>query len=261
MIPLRDYHPSGIFPILTIGLIAINVLVFAHQLTLSRQPARSNPALWREEWKAAGCQVPDLFVWRQTIRQFSEGDNFSFQFGVTPCEITHGVDLPPLIPFSIWLTLLTSMFLHGGWLHLLGNLWYLWIFGDNIEGSFGRFRFLLFYLACGVVAAFTQISAGPESAIPMIGASGAISGVLGAYMVLLPFGRVLTLIGIFPFIRLVQLPAVVLLGFWFVLQFIAGAIESGEMGGVAYWAHLGGFIAGALIAWVLKQFRAGVATD
>ncbi|MDW8141287.1 MAG: rhomboid family intramembrane serine protease, partial [Candidatus Bipolaricaulota bacterium] len=215
MIPLRDYHASGRFPWVNTALIAVNIIVFFYQFSLSDVPARELPSRWLASWDAAGCDVPREF--RQMLRfaRLSEEDLFTFRFGVVPCEITRGTDLPPLAPMVVWLTLITSMFLHAGFLHILGNMWYLWIFGDNIESVFGRLGYLGFYVVCGVAAAFAQILTSPSSTVPMVGASGAISGVLGAYLVLFPYGRILTLVPLFPFfVRLLELPALLFLGFW-----------------------------------------------
>lgn len=161
-------------------------------------------------------------------------------YGMKPAEVLSGRHLH---------TLFTSMFLHGGFLHLIGNMWYFWIFGDNIEDICGRRRFLLFYLASGLVAGLVYAFSAPSSTVPTIGASGAISGVLGAYVVLYPRARVYTLVGYF----LVMVPAIFILGFWFVLQVLYLAI--GEVTGVAYLAHIGGFIAGTLLIWPLKKRR------
>jgi membrane associated rhomboid family serine protease len=144
--------------------------------------------------------------------------------------------------------LLTSMFLHGSWMHLLGNMWFLWIFGNNIEDAMGRMRFLVFYLVCGLAAAFGQVLTNPSSAIPMVGASGAISGVMGGYLVLYPKVRVFAFIPLGFFITSVALPAWVMLGYWLLIQFVSGlAAFGGEIGGVAFWAHIGGFVAGVVL--------------
>ena len=144
------------------------------------------------------------------------------------------------------------MFLHGGWAHLLGNMWYLWIFGDNVEDRFGSVRFLLFYLTAGVSASLLHVVSNSASPLPTLGASGAIAGVLGAYAVTYPRARVITLVPFFPFFQVVPLPALLVLGLWFVIQFFAGALSVGyglaAGGGVAWWAHLGGFLFGALVA-------------
>lgn len=148
-------------------------------------------------------------------------------------------------------TLVTSMFLHGGWLHLIGNMWFLWIFGDNVEDILGRWKYILFYLVCGVAAALFHVVTNPYSRVPTVGASGAIAGVMGAYMLKFPHSRVLTLIPIIIFFTTVELPAIFVLGYWVVIQFFSGAAAIGysqtSQGGVAFWAHVGGFIAGMVL--------------
>jgi membrane associated rhomboid family serine protease len=143
--------------------------------------------------------------------------------------------------------LLTSMFLHGGWMHLIGNMWFLWIFGNNVEDSMGRLRFIVFYLLTGLAAALGQVITSPDSIIPMVGASGAISGVMGAYLVLYPRVKVYALVPIFIIITSIALPAWAMLGYWFFLQLVSGLFSSGDMGGVAFWAHIGGFVAGVVL--------------
>ena len=169
---------------------------------------------------------------------------FLQQFGVVPAYFT----LP---------TLISSMFLHGSWSHVLGNMWYLWIFGDNVEDRMGHGRFLVFYLLCGVVAAFGQILIDPTSTLPTIGASGAIAGVMGAYFVLYPQSRVLTLIPLIIFWEIIELPAIFLLGFWFLMQlFSAGAIavtSNSHSGGVAFMAHVAGFVTGLVGVFVFRK--------
>lgn len=150
-----------------------------------------------------------------------------------------------------WQSVLTSMFLHGGWLHVIGNMWFLWIFGDNVEDRMGHGRFLVFYLLCGALAALAQVAASPGSPIPTIGASGAIAGVMGAYFVLYPRSRILTLVPIFIFIQVLEVPAVIFIGLWFFIQLVSGvgsiaATANGYTGGVAFWAHVAGFVAGVL---------------
>lgn len=154
-------------------------------------------------------------------------------------------------------TYVTSMFLHAGWLHLVGNMLYLWIFGDNIEDRLGRLRFLGFYVTCGLVAAVAQVLSRPTSEVPIVGASGAVAGVLGAYFVLFPRSRVLTLVPIFVILRLVEIPAVYFLGFWFFLQVLGGLQTGGtaDVGGVAFWAHVAGFLAGVVGILVLGGRR------
>lgn len=191
------------------------------------------------------------------IYEFSLGhrvQGFIAQNGLIPASITSGGDLAD-IPFRPQ-ALITSLFLHGGWFHVGGNMLYLWIFGDNVEDRLGRFRFLFFYLMCGVAASFAHILANPASTVPTIGASGAIAGVLGAYFLLYPRSRVLTLVPLGFYLQVIQLPAFLFLGFWFLMQFIVGAVSlgaSGGGGGVAWWAHVGGFVAGAGLQFVLRK--------
>lgn len=214
-------------------------------------------------WILLGLNVV-AFLFQLGFPQFTNG------YAVVPAEITSGEDFVGLVridvegdpvaieishfpgPVPIYLTLLTSMFLHGGWMHLLGNMLFLYIFGDNIEHRFGSWRFLLFYLASGLVAILAQILVEPESVIPTLGASGAISGVMGAYLVLFPHNRVYVVV-LFAFI--VSIPAYVVLALWAALQFFSGIgslAETSQTGGVAYMAHLGGFLTGVLIALVMR---------
>jgi membrane associated rhomboid family serine protease len=181
------------------------------------------------------------------------------ELGLVPGELT--ASLPPGTRFPMGEGLVcttdpgrqvshvvTSMFLHGSWMHLLGNMWFLWIFGNNVEDSMGRLRFVLFYLLTGLAAAFGQVFTSPDSAIPMVGASGAISGVMGAYLLLYPRVRVFALVPIGFFLTSVALPAWVMLGYWFLIQFVSGLVSvGGEGGGVAFWAHVGGFVAGVVL--------------
>jgi membrane associated rhomboid family serine protease len=222
MIPLRDTQRSRTIPFVTVFLIALNVLAFYEQLRAGRQ-----------------------------------SDHLVLAYGLVPARLTHWVELggpPGLLRF---LPLLTSQFLHGGWLHLLGNLLYLWIFGDNVEDRFGHARYLVFYLFCGVVAGLAQVWADPDSPVPTIGASGAIAGVLGAYVVSFPRSKVLTFVPIFFLPWLVQIPAVFFLGLWFATQVLMGLAQTGHefTGGVAWWAHVGGFLIGALAAAISKPVR------
>ena len=157
-----------------------------------------------------------------------------------------------------WPTLITSMFLHGGWLHFLGNMLYLWIFGDNVEDRLGHFRFVAFYLLCGVVAALAQVVMRPDSLIPTIGASGAIAGVMGAYLVMYPHSRVLTLVPFIVFWDLIEIPAVFFLGIWFLMQLLSGVgslAVTADTGGVAFWAHVAGFMAGLMGVFVFRRRR------
>ncbi len=223
MIPLKDFNPSRTTPWVTYSLLAVNVIVFLWQFQLRL---------------SAGDQASVSFVMR---------------LGLVPAYL-----LSP----SIWsqmivpapLTLVTSMFVHGGLFHLAGNLLYLWVFGDNVEDAMGPVRFALFYLLCGLGAAASQVILMPGSVVPMVGASGAIAGVLGAYMILYPAARVLTLVFLFIFVRLMVLPAVLLLGLWFLLQLLAAAAGGGA--GVAWFAHIGGFLVGVVL---VRGFAARIA--
>jgi len=257
MIPIRDYRPSGITPYVTVGLILINLIAYAYQLTYSgSQAAWIDGCAWRETF-AVSPPGFDYSLWRRFGRgclyPVSERDYFVIQYGLIPLEFWSGTDLPPTVPFPIWVTLFTSLFLHGGLLHLLGNMLYLWIFGDNVEGAMGHGKFLLFYLASGVGAAMLQMTVSAGSTAPMIGASGAIAGVMGAYLVLFPWARILTVVPIFFFIQFIEIPAIVILGLWFLIQFFSGLMDLSSLGGVAWFAHLGGFLAGALLIFPLKR--------
>ena len=221
MIPIGDEPGRRYrFPFVMLGLIALNVLAFVYELSLG----------------------PGL-------------EAFVTALGVVPAEYTTGRDLPPPAPGPLWITLFTSMFLHGGFLHIASNLLYLYIFGDNVEDRFGHLPFLVFYLACGVLASLTHILFNAQSTIPSVGASGAIAGVLAAYLVLFPQAVVRTLLFIGPLFTVTRVSALLLIGFWFITQLLAGiaAIAPTEQtAGVAYWAHVGGFVAGLVIALVLR---------
>jgi membrane associated rhomboid family serine protease len=215
--PVRGGPP----PVVTIGLIALNLLAFFVELA---QPSEAALQSFIQAW------------------------------GVVPREYSLVRDLPPAIPLPFWSTLFTSMFLHGGWMHLGGNMLYLWIFGDNLEKVMGAARFLVFYLVCGLAASFAHIVFGPGSNIPAVGASGAISGVLGGYLVLFPRNRVrvLTRGGI------AHVPALVVLGLWIVIQLISGIgsmAQTSETTGVAYMAHIGGFVAGLVLVKLMASAR------
>jgi membrane associated rhomboid family serine protease len=230
MFPYRDDNPTLSTPIITIFLIGANVAVW-----VLIQGMGSDPRL------------------AQSI----------CELGLIPAEFLGRV-LPgtsvPLSPTATcvlgverhWYTPLTSMFLHGGWFHLIGNMWFLWLFGNNVEDSMGRGRYLGFYLLCGVAAAAAQTFVSPASIVPMVGASGAISGVMGAYVVLYPRVRVHMLVILFVFITRIAVPAYLMLGYWFLLQLFGGSMAQGE-GGVAFWAHVGGFVAGALLISMFKD--------
>jgi len=225
MIPFRDRNPSGAFPYVTIALIVINVIVFTRELG---QDGRQLQA-FVDTHGLRPAQVSDL----------ARGSPRAADRAVT-----------------ILLPLLTAMFLHAGWLHLIGNMWYLWIFGDNVEDRLGHFRYLVFYVLCGLGAAVVHVAFNPESQVPTVGASGAIAGVLGAYLVAFPRAEVETLVPLPFFLPLViSLPAVVVLGLWFVLQLFSGmaATTMVQTGGVAWWAHIGGFALGALLLFVFQK--------
>ena len=222
MIPLRDENPSTTVPVVTRALIALNLVVFLYEVMLG----------------------PEL-------------RGFVFDWGFVPVRLTLAARYGdvPLLPAVV--PVLTSMFLHAGWSHLIGNMWYLWIFGDNIEDVLGHAGFLVFYLACGVVATLLHYLTGPVAEVPTVGASGAIAAVLGAYLVAFPRARVYTLLPIFPFFQVVPLPAFLVLGLWFLFQFVLGlgALGASGGGGIAFWAHIGGFAAGWLVMWVFLALR------
>jgi membrane associated rhomboid family serine protease len=204
-IPLRDENPTRRIPVVTIFIIALNCLIFLYEAISPRGP-----------------------------------DYYTLKMGAIPYEVTHFKTLAHLPRLSPPLTLFTSMFLHGSLFHLLGNMLFLWIFGNNVEDFIGRLRFIVFYLFCGLGADLTHIIFNPNSRVPMIGASGAIAGVLGAYFILFPRTRVFTFVFLFIFIRVVPVPAAYVLGFWFLMQ----VLNVGLGGGVAWFAHIGGFIIG-----------------
>ena len=208
-----------------------------------------------------------VFLVFQQARGTEAGAEFTYAYSVVPYEITHNVDLiapvrvpgGPVVPqfpgpSPIWLTIFTSMFMHGGWMHILGNMLYLWIFGDNVEDNFGHGKFLIFYLVCGVAASFSQIFVDPNSPIPSLGASGAIAGVLGAYLIMFPRNRVRNLVFIGFLFTTIELPAVVVLGFWIVIQIFSQYTSTfgHAQGGVAYMAHIGGFATGLLLCFLFR---------
>ena len=226
MIPLRDRNPSGSFPGVTLLLILINVFVFLYEVQLG-------PGL--SAFLARHALVPAAVTGSLRFGSISFGDTVA--------------------PFF------TSMFLHGGWLHLITNMWFLWIFGDNVEDVLGKIRYVLFYLLCGLAAALTHFLIQPGSTLPVVGASGAIAGVLGAYAVLFPGARVVTLVPVFFFLQVIELPALLILGLWFVLQILSGSIAvagPASAGGVAWWAHVGGFLAGMVLVLVMRPRKVTV---
>ena len=229
MFPYRDDNPSILTPVVTVALIAANLAVWIVFQGMGNE----------QRLAASVCElglIPGDLLQRLPIGYtFPVGDGIS-------CVVEAG---------RSWETLVTSMFLHGGWLHVLGNCWFLWVFGNNVEDSMGHSRYLVFYLVCGLVAAAAQIVVQPSSAVPMVGASGAISGVMGAYVVLYPRVRVHTLVFLVIFFFRTTFPAWAVLGLWFAVQLINAQVD--QVGGVAVWAHIGGFLAGALLIFLFRS--------
>jgi rhomboid family protein len=195
--------------------------------------------------------VSNVMVFIYELSLGNRLEPFIFRYGVIPAQVTNWPQ-SDLSILAVVLPFFTSMFLHGGWLHVIGNMWYLWIFGDNIEDRLGHFAFLIFYLVCGIGAGIVHTVFNANSTVPSVGASGAIAGVLGAYVVSYPFARVLTLVPIFVFIQVIEIPALIVLGFWFLMQFFYGTASlavtaASDTGGVAWWAHVGGFVIGILL--------------
>lgn len=215
MIPLRDDNPTSSFPFVTLSLIALNALVYIFHLSLG--PAGYEP--------------------------------FILMAGAIPYEITHLIDIHPRALVPVPLTLLSSLFVHGGLMHLLGNMLFLWIFGDNIEDTLGHASFFVFYIFTGLAASSAHIAFNPDSTIPMVGASGAIAGILGAYFLLFPRAHVQTLVIFFFIVRVIKVPALVFLGLWFVFQVLN---STGGANGVAWGAHIGGFAAGTGTMLILR---------
>jgi membrane associated rhomboid family serine protease len=220
LLPLADHNPRRTTPVVNILLVVVNVMIFFWEVSLGPdlEPALVNVAFVPARfWLSSGALIPNI------------------------------------------ITMFVSMFLHGGWLHLGGNMLYLWIFGDNVEDRLGHGKYLFFYLGCGILATLAHAVMNPGSRVPSIGASGAIAGVLGAYIVLFPKQRVTTLIPIFIFITVREIPAIFLLGFWIVMQVLFGAVSMGgdlqSAGGVAYFAHIGGFLAGMVLIILLGGLR------
>lgn len=210
MIPYKDDNPTRTLPFVTVGIIILDTLIFLYQL-----------------FSPTGME------------------RLAYAYGAIPHHIMTFETVQPIHPI---LTVFTSMFMHGGVFHLAGNMLYLWIFGNNIEDQLGHIRFIIFYIFCGIVAAYAQVITNPDSLTPMIGASGAISGILGAYLLLFPRAGVHTLVFLGFFITVVKIPALVVIGFWAVVQFVNGLISTGltRDGGVAWFAHIGGFLTGLL---------------
>ncbi|HLZ34551.1 MAG TPA: rhomboid family intramembrane serine protease [Nitrospira sp.] len=219
MIPLHDDNPTERTPVVTVAFIVACVLVFLYQASLPPQP----------------------------------GETFVFQYGAIPALVFGEAELPATMAVAVpaYATLITSMFLHGGWMHLIGNMLYLWVFGNNIEDVMGHVRYILFYLICGILAALSHAMTDPASTVPMVGASGAISGVLGAYVLLFPRAHVLVLM---PGIGMTRVAAGFVLGMWFVMQLLSGGMSMGSKGGgVAFFAHIGGFLAGMALIGLFKR--------
>ncbi len=226
MIPIRDDQPRFSKPYITYALVTLNVVVFLFELSIGAQSHRTLNA-------------------------------FIYEFGVVPEHFAEALSGHiPLTNLGLFIPILTSMFLHASWLHILGNMWVLWIFGDNIEDYLGHFQYLMFYLVCGFAASITHIFLNFGSDVPSVGASGAIAGVMGAYFLLYPRARVLTLVPFLVFFT-VWLPAWVVLGYWFLTQFVSGAttiaFSSQTGGGIAFWAHVGGFVAGIVMIKLFPQ--------
>jgi membrane associated rhomboid family serine protease len=230
MIPIRDDAPRYSVPYVTYFLVALNVLIFLFEVYLGQINPRARL-------------------------------QFLNQFGVVPALVTGAVPgYAAEGPVMSLLSIVTSMFLHGGWLHLIANMWVLWIFGDNIEDYLGHFKYLIFYLVSGIAASALHIGFNPDSRIASVGASGAIAGVMGAYFLLFPSARVLTLVPIIFFFTFIWLPAWIVLGYWFIAQFLSGAATSisttQQTGGIAFWAHVGGFVAGIIMIKLFPKQRA-----
>lgn len=224
MIPLHDDIPTRRFPAVTAALVAANVAVFVVQLLLPR--------------------------WGLTL------EGWYYLAGARPYELSHQMDLPPFGYFPWWATLFSSLFVHGGWLHLLFNMLYLWIFGNNVEDAMTRPRFVVFYVVCGLAATTAQVLVAPDSDVPLIGASGAIAGVLGAYLILFPRARVLIVVPLVVVFPVFEVPAWIMLAVWFALQSISGIRSlGGAEAGVAFFAHLGGFVAGMVLVLLFAKRR------
>lgn len=228
MVPLRDNNPISTTPVVVYGLIALNVAIFLYEISLGEN----------------------------ALQQFFD------VWAIVPAELTGSFEGGAAAERE-WVTLVTSQFLHGGFLHVGGNMLYLWVFGNNIEDQIGHLKFLVFYLACGALAGLTQWFFDPASTVPTLGASGAIAGVMGAYIIRFPRAKILTLIPLFIFITTFRIPAIFFLGWWFVQQAFYGAMslgataDVGATGGVAYWAHAGGFVFGAVLGPLLGLFSKG----
>jgi membrane associated rhomboid family serine protease len=233
MFPIRDSVPSRSVPVMTRTLIFINAIVFFFELGLPHQ------------------SVEQIF----------------YLFGIVPARFTHPEWAASVgFPIGTYWPILTHQFLHGGWLHIIANMWTLWIFGDNVEDRMGRVRFLIFYLLCGAVAGLTQLFINPDSTVPSVGASGAIAGVLGAYVLFYPTARLVVMFPILFFPFFFEVPAVFYLAIWFFTQLFSGTLALAgpqQVGGIAWWAHIGGFISGMVLCWFFlrRPARRGMQPD
>jgi membrane associated rhomboid family serine protease len=232
MFPYKDDNPTLRTPVVTIAIILANVAVWVFV-----------QGAGNEAWLVASlCRLG--FIPGEFLGAVAPGTTIPLGPGVS-CELGGS---------PTWITPFTSMFMHGGWMHLIGNMWFLWVFGNNVEDSTGRVRFLVFYLLCGLAAIAAQTFANPASLVPMIGASGAIGGVMGAYVLLYPQVRVHLLLFLLFYVTTFTLPAWMMLGYWFVIQLVSGTASVGtDGGGTAFWAHVGGFVAGALLIIVMRD--------
>ena len=232
MFPIRDDNPHFLTPYATYGIIALNVIGWVFLQGLGMEPALSSSVC------GLGLIPGELL---QTVPAGT-------RFQVSPNSVCVLGDT------SAWYTVITSMFMHGGWFHIIGNMWFLWIFGNNVEDSMGSFRFVVFYLLCGLLAAALQTATNPDSAIPMVGASGAIGGVMGAYILLYPRVHVHMLFFFGFYVTTFAVPAVLMLGYWLLIQVIGGLGTLGAQGGgVAFWAHIGGFVGGAALIFLFRN--------
>lgn len=226
MFPIRDENPTIRTPWATHFLIAANVATWILVQGMGAEPNLSRSV----------CELG--LIPGELLHRLPDGYTIPMNLGMS-CVVTEGPS---------WHAPLTSMFMHGSWLHLIGNMWFLWIFGNNVEDAMGRVRFVVFYLLCGLAAVAAQIASDPGSAVPMVGASGAIGGVMGSYVMLYPHARIRT----FVFLFFIDVPASFMLGYWFLLQ-VAGGAAPHEGGGVAFWAHVGGFVAGLVLTFVFRN--------